>query len=511
MGDRMKALSGQGPTVEFAADLRKAKIEARNITFKAMVKAMEGAYVVKTLSKAVNGKALPTWPVTEAFLQACGVTGDDLSPWHDKWTRAHYVQNLLRPDGLTHHPTRDEVWALLRDVMHQRGVTVDSVLTRTDLMPPHLAITPQWVRPSADTVTAARVDWSNAAHRDLIILILAACGAAHDDIMYWLKHLPSPGEAVAGGEDTQGPPTPVDALPSRPAPRRRLAIVGAGLAIAVGAGLVMFVAWPTAEQQRLASRPRSLDQAGAAPSAPPALERAVRPARPARPALAQLAARTARSKAAAAASTGTVTYIYTTVWNRDDMSDADEPFDLRDEQLWRRQDGSGLLRIIPRPPDGPVEQPADPLAPATDRVLTPAASSTPAVEPNSDPGILAAQLRDIEPGIETPAAVLRSVAQLYRRYCLQPAQRAAVLRLLADTAGLVSDGEALDRIDRKGLQIGAREAGNTVLHRALFDTTTGALLYFETQLVPATASPVTGPTVTQATAFRSCGNRHSIG
>ncbi len=82
MGRKEKYIDGTaGPVAEFALALRKVRQEAGNPTYRRMAETVH--FSAPALSKAASGKRLPTWPVAEAYLRACGVT--NLKPWEDDW------------------------------------------------------------------------------------------------------------------------------------------------------------------------------------------------------------------------------------------------------------------------------------------------------------------------------------------------------------------------------------------------------------------------------------------
>jgi hypothetical protein len=75
--------------------------------------------------------------------------------------------------------------------------------------------------------------------------------------------------------------------------------------------------------------------------------------------------------------------------------------------------------------------------------------------------------------------VLRSVIDLYKEHALDPAQRAAAIRVLADTSGLVYRGLVLDRKGRPGIAVSVDSDGGNLREVAVFDEATGQLLSYE--------------------------------
>ena len=85
-----------GPAMEFAAQLRQARAAAGDPTFHKMAVAC-GNYTKPSLAKAARGEKMPTWPVTQAFLIACGIEdADSLARWFRRWktARENYVRYI---------------------------------------------------------------------------------------------------------------------------------------------------------------------------------------------------------------------------------------------------------------------------------------------------------------------------------------------------------------------------------------------------------------------------------
>jgi WD40 repeat protein/transcriptional regulator with XRE-family HTH domain len=72
-----------GPVQRFAFELRKLRLEADGITYRAL--AQRAGYSVTTLSQAAAGERLPTLPVVLAYAKACGA---DLAEWEARWKAA---------------------------------------------------------------------------------------------------------------------------------------------------------------------------------------------------------------------------------------------------------------------------------------------------------------------------------------------------------------------------------------------------------------------------------------
>ncbi|MEV0389385.1 helix-turn-helix transcriptional regulator [Nonomuraea sp. NPDC050643] len=79
MGRRQKPLGGSTEAERFALRLRELRA-GRNFTIRRL--ADKAGYAPSTLSKAESGDQLPSWEVTEAFVQACG---EDPATWRSSW------------------------------------------------------------------------------------------------------------------------------------------------------------------------------------------------------------------------------------------------------------------------------------------------------------------------------------------------------------------------------------------------------------------------------------------
>ena len=81
MGRRESPISADGgPVAEFAAQLRRLRARAGSPTYRQLSERTR--FVPSVLSAAARGSRLPTWPVTRAFVAACG---GDVAEWHRRW------------------------------------------------------------------------------------------------------------------------------------------------------------------------------------------------------------------------------------------------------------------------------------------------------------------------------------------------------------------------------------------------------------------------------------------
>jgi hypothetical protein len=82
MARRERPISAESPLAEFATGLRELCSQAR-IKYRIMEDITYYSHDV--LSRAANGKKLPTWDVTRAYVAACG---GDVVEWRARWESA---------------------------------------------------------------------------------------------------------------------------------------------------------------------------------------------------------------------------------------------------------------------------------------------------------------------------------------------------------------------------------------------------------------------------------------
>lgn len=96
----------------FQIDLKFVRRHAGNPSYETLDRRSGGGLPRSTLNRALNGDKVPSWRVIELFLQVCGVSGDDINSWRDRWAE---VMNLFDPlptptsgDNNTHNePARE--------------------------------------------------------------------------------------------------------------------------------------------------------------------------------------------------------------------------------------------------------------------------------------------------------------------------------------------------------------------------------------------------------------------
>ncbi|MFD7639129.1 CU044_5270 family protein [Kitasatospora sp. NPDC059795] len=102
----------------------------------------------------------------------------------------------------------------------------------------------------------------------------------------------------------------------------------------------------------------------------------------------------------------------------------------------------------------------------------------------TDPAALRETLRRSTPAVDNPSGAAEAIRSVLRAQALDPAQRAALLRLIAAIPGLRHDGTVVDRAGRPGEAFSAESAGSGLPTRYTFivDPTTGRVLGDEAML-----------------------------
>lgn len=123
---------GAGPLQRFAWELRKARVEAGNPTYRAL--ARTAGYSASTLSEAAAGIRQPSLDVVLAYVGACG---GDTADWRERWLE---LDAELHDPGLqtTAHSTQHDVGSDRTLPLPQTGSTapMESAASATE-DPPH--------------------------------------------------------------------------------------------------------------------------------------------------------------------------------------------------------------------------------------------------------------------------------------------------------------------------------------------------------------------------------------
>ncbi|WP_051367884.1 hypothetical protein [Hamadaea tsunoensis] len=179
------------------------------------------------------------------------------------------------------------------------------------------------------------------------------------------------------------------------------------------------------------------------------------------------------------------------------------------EELWWQADGSGTRLRVPLPGQAPGStrgvDPGWAAAAVQPTVFGVGELRIPVPRVDLRPEILAGELIAENPdAAHDPAAMLRVVETLFGWHDLGAPQRSAVLRVLADTDGLVDRGTVVDRAGRTGTAVSAdgTDAGVSKRDILVFDPVDGRLLAYEQILLSRPArSSVPVPSLAAYTVF----------
>ncbi len=101
--------AAQGSTAasiaDFARDLRELRLKAGAPSYRDLYRRSGGRLSPATLSRALSGQACPRWEVTAHFLMCCGVLGEDLQPWRERWASVFSVWKGYEPLRQSEDPT----------------------------------------------------------------------------------------------------------------------------------------------------------------------------------------------------------------------------------------------------------------------------------------------------------------------------------------------------------------------------------------------------------------------
>ncbi|GAA3454398.1 hypothetical protein [Dactylosporangium matsuzakiense] len=437
-GRRHNAIHGFTAGAEWARLLRAELKRAGEPTRREMEKRTH--YSASIFSAADSGRSLATWKHSEAYLRACDVPDEDLPAWQRRHA-GYAAAETLRHPPLDHLRTRADVRPAVLQMLHGLGLDLTACAGRG------LSVIPDCVPdavPGPVPAAAELLDPQRFGERVLAWIVYLA-GGYDTDVRYWVarwRDLPEP----------PAPPGPAGPPALAPPPARRtLALLLVG-ATAVVVGVVAGALYLSGHRGTAALAGR-----GSA-SPPPALG----PAADAGPAGETLLGLADQAERAAAAPEARYRCVHRADWTVD-ATDPRARETRTDERLCWANDGPGrrLGTINGRDPH------TERLAPG------PPPGSPPA--PGTDPQALYAAALDRRPKPDGDARPLLYCLDLADTYPLTPAQRGAVLRMLAARDGLVLRGQGFDRLGRAGLAISADgAAGKRVT--LLLDQQTGDLL-----------------------------------
>lgn len=188
---------------------------------------------------------------------------------------------------------------------------------------------------------------------------------------------------------------------------------------------------------------------------------------------------------------GVYSYTRCQTWSLDVNGDdpgADKQVMAQDEQTWWAANVVGKRIVTRLPPQSPQSSHAQwtvtlPEVDAASRTSDEPAPGEMSVvlkqPPSTDPRTLTVQLGENEPPPQKPLSRVRTIAQMYRYHVLNPAQRAAVLQVLADTPGVIYRGPITDRSNRTGMAVSIDSEDSSTRDVLVFDAATGWLLSHE--------------------------------
>jgi hypothetical protein len=285
-------------------------------------------------------------------------------------------------------------------------------------------------------------------------------------------------------------------------PTRRLVLAGAGAAVLGGAALIV-----AAPLVRRSPAPVALEAVIGMPD-PLAITRADRKPSAAADELERIAA---HAGVLGEPATGTTHLTYTS-WDLSTMVGQGRTTSIvipTRTDLVRRPDGSATMTTVHTKPLLRTQADRD----AWNREGRPGASSAPERDdapsfayPGTAPATTAAMaeyLRHGHPPENGPAEVLIAITDLVREQALGPAQRAAVLRVLATVPGLQYAGDTVDRNGRHGAAFILRNAHGGLRNdlTLVVDPATGRILDEVQVLLEAGRLNIKVPMVTGYTAY----------
>jgi hypothetical protein len=186
-GRREKELSlAGGPAAAFAGALREARRMAGSPTYRQMGVAVH--FSAPALSQAASGARLPSWPVTVAYLKACGVT--DLAPWENDWHIARIQLRLTRAKSAaiaeastvdTPATPRGQLLDMLNRLAQAKGLSLRAIAAQTRIRQAELAAAggPSHTL-SSSTIHDVLAGRSPITH-DFVTIFLDAVGATVEE------------------------------------------------------------------------------------------------------------------------------------------------------------------------------------------------------------------------------------------------------------------------------------------------------------------------------------------
>jgi hypothetical protein len=441
---------GFGPAARFAEELRELRRRTGGASYERMEREArrQGAGVGSSrasLNKAANGHDVPTFDVVSAYLLGCGLQDPtERATWLKRRAAAAEAQRTHA--DLSACLTMDDLRVALLNLIGSQGLGASpaTVLAERVSQFADEAVGPWLLTKLRPQEIEDELHGPGPISEAVLTGVVFACGGLGDAVDHW-----------------QTARSRIADIPPQSPPRwyrRRAVLVGAAAGLGAAALAVVGYRWLPDERSRALARI-------------PAITPSRSPARPtARGMLLDLERHVHRLPEAA--TTGRYAHTHLKVWSLETTpGDWLDPQTYDDEHLWWASDMSGLS-IRTAIANG---------RPGAREVIEYAAGKLRVIPgPSDDPDKLRRQLARQPPELG-PAGQLRAIADFYAFHPLTVAQRAAILRVLADTDGLEYDqtrpgptggdvsvstttGGSHSRVDRD---------------RLFFNTATGALVGHE--------------------------------
>jgi hypothetical protein len=403
---------------------------------------------IASLSRADKGSRLPSWEMTKAYLNACA-PGFDEARWKARWAWTRTALDHCAPGAITEATTRPALFEVMKQTLHQHQLAADRIveLLAATTFPESRVGSP----PPAEEAVRAALNGTAIPDRRLLGWFAIACGGDERTVELWQRQYDALPEAAL----------PVVLDPPAGARPRRLLRTAAVLGIF--ATIILGLAADT--PLRLHRERRTSVAPEAAQSAPPNALRAIRD---------RMAALDDPGP------TGTYAYTHLEVWSA--AEGAQRGPTVRDEQLWWRPDRSGVRLASEIGADGHRHsEPVERYDPGELEV---------GFAPSADVETLRRRLLEQQPELGA-TGVLRALGDLASSWPLRPAERSAILEVLATTPGLQDLGMQSDRADppgrqgRPGLAIAADLVvrGQVVRDTLLIDRNDGRLLSLDQRVI----------------------------
>ena len=182
-GRKEKELShAGGPASAFAGALREVRRSAGSPTYRQMGTAVH--FSAPALSQAASGARLPSWPVTVAYLKACGVT--DLAPWENDWHIARIEMRLIRATGASQDPDslaapRDQLCEILNRLAQAKGLSLRAIAAQTKRCQAELASAGGPVHTLSSSTIHDVLSGRRPITHDFVTIFLNAVGATTEE------------------------------------------------------------------------------------------------------------------------------------------------------------------------------------------------------------------------------------------------------------------------------------------------------------------------------------------